>query len=263
MAIDWITIAAQIINFLILVWLLRRFLYGPVIRAIAEREKTIRTRLENAERVKQEADAEAVKLRKTRGEIEDRRHELLADARSEAEEVRSKLEREAREEIEKRAEAWRHQVDEERAAFIADLRQRSTEHFYDLAREALGGLAGKSLNDAIVDRFIERLPEADKEMASTLREETEGAKITLRIESSFELSPGLQERISAAIRNRNMISPEAEIDYTHIDDLICGIRLRADGQRIVWSLGDYLDRLESRAQAGLGRLSETQQEAAE
>lgn len=261
MAIDWITIAAQIVNFLVLVWLLNRFLYGPVTRAIAEREKKIRTRLEDAVRIKQEADAEAAKLRESRRELEDQRQMLLANAKSEAEDIRSELEREARDEIEKRADGWRHQVDEERAAFVAELRQRSTQHFYDLARKALGGLAGKSLNDAIVDRFVERLSEEGEQIASNLRAETEGAKTPLRVESSFDLSPALQQRINGTIGN--MISPEAQVNYLHADDMICGIRLRADGQRIGWSLGDYLDRLEAQAQASLGRMSETQKKAAE
>jgi len=260
-AIDWITIAAQVVNFLVLVWLLHRFLYGPITRAITKREEKIRTRLEDAERVKKVADAEAAKLRETRREIEDRRHVLLAGAKSEAEDVRSELEREAREEVGKRAQAWRHQVDEERAAFVADLRHRSTQHFYELAREALGGLAGKSLNDAIVDRFIERLSEADEHMASRLREEAEGANPPVRIESSFDLSPVLQERIEAVIRD--VISPETRAYYTQADDLICGIRLKVGGQRIAWSLGDYLDRLESRALAGLGKTPETGKRAAE
>ena len=45
MLIDWFTVAAQAVNFLILVWLLKRFLYKPVLAAIDEREKRIATQL--------------------------------------------------------------------------------------------------------------------------------------------------------------------------------------------------------------------------
>ena len=41
MPIDWFTVVAQAINFLILVWLLKRFLYKPILHAIDEREKGI------------------------------------------------------------------------------------------------------------------------------------------------------------------------------------------------------------------------------
>jgi F-type H+-transporting ATPase subunit b len=42
MLIDWFTVAAQAINFLILVWLLKRFLYKPVLNAVDAREKAMR-----------------------------------------------------------------------------------------------------------------------------------------------------------------------------------------------------------------------------
>jgi F-type H+-transporting ATPase subunit b len=260
-AIDWITIAAQIVNFLVLVWLLHRFLYAPVMRAIAERENKIRTRLEDAERARQEAEVEAAKLRETRAEIEAERHALLAGAKSEAEAARVELEREAREEVEKRAEAWRRQVDEERGAFVADLRRRSAQHFYALAREALGDLSGKGLNDAVAERFVERLSEIDEPIASKLCEEAEGAETPVRIETSFDLNAAVRKRIGAAIRE--VISPEVRVSYTRADDLICGIRLKAGGQTIGWSLGDYLDRLEARALAGLDRPSAIEKQAAE
>jgi len=38
MLIDWFTVVAQVINFLILVWLMKRFLYKPILNAIAARE---------------------------------------------------------------------------------------------------------------------------------------------------------------------------------------------------------------------------------
>ena len=41
MLIDWFTVAAQAINFLILVLLLRRFLYGPIVKAMDDREAAI------------------------------------------------------------------------------------------------------------------------------------------------------------------------------------------------------------------------------
>ena len=41
MLIDWFTIAAQAVNFLILIWLMKRYLYQPILRAIASREQLI------------------------------------------------------------------------------------------------------------------------------------------------------------------------------------------------------------------------------
>ena len=58
MPIDWFTVVAQAINFLILVWLLKRFLTNPSCCAIDEREKGIAAQLAEAEAKKAEAQKE-------------------------------------------------------------------------------------------------------------------------------------------------------------------------------------------------------------
>jgi F-type H+-transporting ATPase subunit b len=47
--IDWFTVFAQIVNFIILIFLLKRFLYGPIIAAIDKREENISARITEAE----------------------------------------------------------------------------------------------------------------------------------------------------------------------------------------------------------------------
>ena len=59
MLIDWFTVGAQAVNFLILVWLMQHFLYKPILHAIAEREKRIATELANADKKKFEAQKES------------------------------------------------------------------------------------------------------------------------------------------------------------------------------------------------------------
>ena len=59
MLIDWFTVAAQALNFVILVWLMKRFLYQPILHAIDEREKLIASELANADKKKAEAKRRA------------------------------------------------------------------------------------------------------------------------------------------------------------------------------------------------------------
>ena len=48
MLIDWFTVGAQALNFIVLVWLMKRFLYRPVLDAIAAREQRIAQQLAEA-----------------------------------------------------------------------------------------------------------------------------------------------------------------------------------------------------------------------
>ena len=58
MLIDWFTVGAQVLNFLILVWLLKRFLYKPILDAIDAREERIAAELADADAKKAEAQKE-------------------------------------------------------------------------------------------------------------------------------------------------------------------------------------------------------------
>ena len=59
MLIDWFTVGAQALNFIILVWLLKRFLYKPILNAVDAREKRIAAELADADAKKAEAQKRA------------------------------------------------------------------------------------------------------------------------------------------------------------------------------------------------------------
>src|SRR5665213_264164 len=84
MLIDWFTVTAQAVNFLILVWLLQRFLYKPVLAAIDARESKIATQLTDAAAVKKEAQKERDDFRAQSAALEQQRGELLGKASADA-----------------------------------------------------------------------------------------------------------------------------------------------------------------------------------
>jgi F-type H+-transporting ATPase subunit b len=84
MLIDWFTVGAQVVNFLILVWLLKRFLYKPILHAIDERERRIAKELADADTRKTEAEKERDEFQKRNDEFDEQREELLSKAKGEA-----------------------------------------------------------------------------------------------------------------------------------------------------------------------------------
>src|ERR1700722_17035203 len=105
MPIDWFTVVAQAVNFLILVWLLKRFLYKPILHAIDEREKGIAAQLAEADAKKAEAQEERNDfqhkneafdqdgphlLKKPTEEVQTERQRLLDQARKDDDSLRAK-----------------------------------------------------------------------------------------------------------------------------------------------------------------------------
>src|SRR5580698_8172580 len=99
MLIDWFTIGAQALNFLILVWLLKRFLYKPILNAIDEREKGIATQLAEADAKQAEAQKERDDFQHKNEAIDQERAALLRKATDEAHAERQRLLDEARKDV--------------------------------------------------------------------------------------------------------------------------------------------------------------------
>ncbi|MCD9148781.1 F0F1 ATP synthase subunit B family protein [Pseudophaeobacter flagellatus] len=258
MQIDWITVAAQIANFLVLVWLLQRLLYRPVVRAMRNREAAIRSRFAEAEKREAKAAGEVETLKQQQLEFQQRRAALLAQAQQEAQDLEHRLEAEARERVAAQRAAWESQIDRETAAFLVDLRREAAGHVGRVARRVLNDLAGARLEEAMADTFIAQLNGlTGKSLASLRAETTSGGRIT--VASAFDLPDPLRNRLRKAVRA--VVYENAQPDFVRDPQIGCGIRLKVRGQTLQWNVSAYLDDLEKEIGVMIGR--EDRQEAAE
>ena len=153
MSIDWFTFAAQIINFLILVALLRWFLYAPVIRAMEQREEKIAARLQQAEQSQQEGELRAQQYEQKLRDIEEQREALLTDARRKVDEQRKHLTSDAREEVQRKRLEWFQAFEREREDLLSELQHHAGHLSAEAARRTLAELADESLEQRHVLRF--------------------------------------------------------------------------------------------------------------
>ncbi len=100
MLFDWFTLLAQLVNFLVLVWLLKRYLYKPILNAIDEREKLIARQLEEAEASKANARQEFETYQQKNAAFDQQHQNRLHSAISEVNAERQKLLEQTRREVE-------------------------------------------------------------------------------------------------------------------------------------------------------------------
>ncbi len=141
MLIDWFTVLAQIVNFLVLVALMKRFLYGPLVAAIDAREQSIAARLAEAARKEQEAAARIEQLAKEAAETEREKAAVLAAARADADRQRGEILAQARENVKALEAKWRDELEREKAAFLDEVRRRAAAEILAATRGALHDLA--------------------------------------------------------------------------------------------------------------------------
>jgi len=261
MQIDPITVIAQIINFLILLFLLKRFLYGPIVKAMEERRALVGAQMHEAQEREEEAQQEARKHRDARRELAEQHDELMQQAHVEADDRRRQLSDQAREEVEASERRWHESLRDERDAFIRRLREQMGREVCAVSRRALADLANRDLQEQLVTVFLERLDALDEPRRGELRAALANTDRAPTITSAFELSPAQEKDLATAANS--VLGDDHTVRFVRAEELLCGVELSVGGRKIAWSLDSYLDALEESVVEALDRETAEEDESAE
>ncbi len=245
MLINWFTVLAQAINFLILVWLLKRFLYKPILHAIDEREKGIAAQLAQAEAKVAEAQKERDDFAHKNEAFDQERAALLKKATDDAKAERDRLLDLARADADalraKRQEALRN----EQRNLSQEIIRWTQKEVFAITRKTLADLAGTSLEERMGDVFVEQLRAlsgaAKEQMATAFKTSNH----TVSVHSAFDLPPAQRTAIESAVKES--FAPDAHVQFETAPELVSGIEVSANGRKIAWSIADYLSTLEKSA----------------
>ncbi len=238
MLIDWFTVGAQVVNFLILVWLLRRFLYKRILHAIDARETRITAELADAAAAKAEAQKERDEFRHKNEEFARRRAALLGQAMDEAKTERQRLFEEARQAADTLSVKRQDTLREEAHHLNQTIRRRTQQEVFAIARKALTDLATTSLEERLGAVFIRRFQEMDGEAKTGLAKALRTASRPGRVRSAFELPAEQRAAIQHALNE--IFSEDIHVEFETAPDVIAGIELTTNGHKVAWSIADYL-----------------------
>ena len=239
MLIDWFTVLAQIVNFLVLVGLMKHFLYGRLVHAMDSREQRIAARLVEAEQKQHEADQRLGQSRLEASEMEKQREQIITQAKQEAERQRAEMVEKARESVRSLETKWREDVEQGKSAFLAEIRSRAANEILLIVRRALTDLASANLEQCAIQSFLEKLASID---AAALRDE-------LVLRSAAELDVDSKHRIEEAIQHR--LGSCARLKFERAPEMTWGLELRSDGHRIGWNPESYVESLEENLRGAL------------
>lgn len=241
MLIDWFTVVAQLLNFFVLVWLLKRFLYQPILNAIDAREQRIADELASAAAQQAEAKAQRDALALKNEAFEKQRAELLQRAEDDARTEHQRLLRAAREEAEnlraKREAALRNELGNLRRS----LRQRTQREVFAIARKTLSDLASLSLEQCLIDLFARRLRELDATARAEFAAALTGEPQAL-VRTAFDIPPAQRDLLRHTLST--LFGIPLTLRFETAPDLITGIELSAQGKKLSWSIAGYLSAME-------------------
>jgi F-type H+-transporting ATPase subunit b len=242
MLIDWFTVCAQAVNFLILVWLLKRFLYKPILDAINAREKLIAAELTDAAAKKAEAQKDRDEFQHKNEEFDQQRAALLTQATTAANAERQRLLVEARKAADEAGGSRQETLRSETQHLYQTITRQAGQEVFAIARRTLADLADLSLEERISDVFMRRLHEMNDSDKHALGETLTTAPDPAILRSTFDL-PAAQR---AAIQNALNVtfSAEVRVQFQTSPDFIGGIELTTNGQKVAWSIASYLASIE-------------------
>jgi F-type H+-transporting ATPase subunit b len=273
--IDWFTVAAQALNFLVLVWLLKRFLYRPVLDAVSAREQRIAKQLSDAAAQAASATSEREQFEHKNAEFDAKRAALLDAAREQAKTEGAKLLELARQQADalrsRLQESWR----DEQQLLGAEIARRTSDEVFAIARKTLADLAGAGLEESMTRVFVSRLDalgDSDRSLlaaaavAAASDDAGAGAKgdagakadagakgeaagAALIVRTAFELPAAQRGAIEQSITR--ICGTAARVSYQTLPGLVTGIELCASGHKLAWSIDDYMRALEKSTDATL------------
>ena len=223
MELDWTTFILELINFLVLVWILNRFLYKPVMNIIAQRKAAIKKTLSDVETTRSEAQTLQIQYENRLTEWEQEREKARAQLRDEISAERNRL-----------LEALRTELDQEREKAAA-VEQRRMKEFMQQAEAtaiAQGGafasrllsrLGSQELERRIIDIVMKDLPRLPDNQMQVIRSTTPATKLPMKVTSAYPLAETQREDLRQACRA--LAGWAVACEFTEDRDLIAGLRI--------------------------------------
>lgn len=235
MQIDWWTVALQLLNFAVLVWLLQRFLYRPVTALIDRRRDEVAASFADAEKARDASIAARRNFERKGEALEAERLTILDQANARASAERTEILENAHEMARTREREASDLIDRERHTALTDLEDRSLDLAFGLSRRILSALASVALCEVFLDHAERHLSGlAEHERISLI----DGAAV-VTIRTAPRLDEATQRKWAARLAPH--LGPGIKIEFEPDPEMIAGIELHLPRAQMRFSISDTLE----------------------
>ncbi len=242
---DWFTFIAQIVNFLILVWLLNRFFYAPVLSAMDRREKELADLFEQGRANLASAEERQIELEDKLAEIESYRETRMEELEQEMEELRSTLIIEARDEVRLLEKSWKDSLARDQERFDEEFKIAACSELLKVVDRILRDLGDRSFESQMIEKCVDRLASNN----SLFLPQSGDGRVLVRTSRPVPK----KEREDLEMRLRTLWPGATEIVFEENEGIIAGMELTFNGHKATWTVMDYLTNLESQVKESVYR----------
>ena len=234
--IDLFTFFVQIVNFLILMFILNKFLYKPILSTLEKRREDIKNKIEEAEQKLKDSDKLKNEYLEKLTNLENENQALKEKALQEAKKIKELEIQKAKDDVEKQRNKFNEYLDLEQKQILENFNQNFKEIFINYSNKILSSVSNKNLNEEFFNKIVENINNLTSEKIEEINKfNTE----KIIINSTFELNNSQKETIEKVLKNKNVNF--SEIEYNIKEDLILGIEIKIDGYILTLNLRDLTE----------------------
>jgi F-type H+-transporting ATPase subunit b len=261
MPFDWFTIAAQTINFLALLWLLKRYLYHPILNGLDARERRLKKILDNANNKNIQAEKRKYEFECQQQELEEKRSSIIKKATIEANQERQKLFHSAQLAADNMLTKRLRALQDELRNLQHSVLIRNIDEVYATAEKILSELASTQLQHAMFEKFLFQLKNITNEQQPVFLSALKRANYLVLVRCAFELSDRdknqMKQALETLLGEENSIG--LSISFVHVPELIAGLEMSVSGWKLAWSVSHHIQRLKEQVHENIQQVQSRQQ----
>ena len=242
MQINWFTVIAQILNFLVLVWLMKRYLYKPILKAIDDREKKIAGQLADAKTKKDEAKAGQDEFNKKNQVFDLQKKDMMDKATAEAAAQSQKLFQDAKNNAKALEEKLEKAAQDHQADLNHQKEQKTEQEVFTITKKVLADLADVNFEEQSIKVFIKRISEVKEDEKALFIKALHSVSAPILVQSAFDLPEKQQTEIKSSVTQ--MLGAEPSFEFKTSQALLGGIELTTNGYKLAWSIAGYVNSFE-------------------
>ena len=225
------TIIAQILNFAVLIFLLNKFLYKPVLKTMEKRRSNIKQKIEETEKKLQESDKLKEDYLNKLKEVEKENVILRKQAIEDVKKFKELELQKAKDDISIKKDKFNDYLQLEQKNLIENFNDNLADMFIEYSNNILKVIANSNLQNEIVNSFIEKLNGLTSDKINSINELNLD---TIYILSNSALNEEERKLIHDSLISKGLIFKN--IEYSIDKKLILGIELRARSYVLSWNV---------------------------
>jgi F-type H+-transporting ATPase subunit b len=221
--LNWSTFALEIFNFLVLVWILKRFLYKPVLNVITQRRATIENQLAEAKQLHADSDALKEQYEHRLADWEQERQKAMDKLMHELEENRLHQLENLKAELAQEEEKNRVARSRQDKQLIREIELRALQQGAEFASRLLAEAAGPELENRLFDLLLDGLSVIPADQISNLSNKWGESPESILVTSAYPLTDDKQHQFENALTEATGLS--APVHYEQDAKLLAGLNI--------------------------------------